>query len=252
MAEPITCPSCGEPLDLADEHRGWRVRCPLCRHEFVAGRPAAPTVPTAQPHRPARRRRYEDDDPEDDERTVARARRIVSGPASWLRVLGGLCVFFGLLAAAWAAVGAVWHNDDPVPARQAFNAQDDDEMAVTLTALGVGGVVWAGFGGVMMYGAMKMGRLESYSWAIVSTVMALITVLCCCGVLVGVPVGIWALSIMNRPEVKDGFAIVAERRPDAHCRRASDPGRRRPMTGCTAPSPRPRHPRCSTSTNPAA
>ena len=36
MPLTLTCPSCGTELDLDEQHRGWTVRCPDCRHEFVA------------------------------------------------------------------------------------------------------------------------------------------------------------------------------------------------------------------------
>jgi len=60
----------------------------------------------------------------------------------------------------------------------------------------VAGIVGIGVGVVILIGALKMKRLESYNWAMVSSILALIPCISpCC--LVGVPIGIWALIVLS-------------------------------------------------------
>jgi hypothetical protein len=63
---------------------------------------------------------------------------------------------------------------------------------------------WLLINGLVFFGALKMKNLRSYGLAMTSAVLALIP--CCgpCGCL-GIPVGIWALVVLNKPEVKDSF-----------------------------------------------
>lgn len=57
------------------------------------------------------------------------------------------------------------------------------------------------FGAVVLVGGLKMMKFESYQLAIVSSVMALVPCVSpCC--LIGLPVGIWALVVLAKPEVK--------------------------------------------------
>jgi serine/threonine protein kinase len=59
-------------------------------------------------------------------------------------------------------------------------------------------------GAVIVYGVMKMKELESYRWAVISTVLAMLPV--SPGCVLGVPFGIWALSVLLRKEVRTAFA----------------------------------------------
>jgi hypothetical protein len=58
--------------------------------------------------------------------------------------------------------------------------------------------------GLILYGAMKMKKLERYGWAITASIFALVPCVSpCC--LVGAPFGIWALVVLSKPEVKSAF-----------------------------------------------
>src|SRR6185436_14754609 len=55
--------------------------------------------------------------------------------------------------------------------------------------------------GLILFGALKMKKLESYGWAITASILALAPCISpCC--LVGLPIGIWALVVLSKPEVK--------------------------------------------------
>jgi hypothetical protein len=58
--------------------------------------------------------------------------------------------------------------------------------------------------GLILFGALKMKKLESYGWAITASILALAPCLSpCC--LVGLPIGIWALVVLSKAEVKSAF-----------------------------------------------
>jgi len=56
---------------------------------------------------------------------------------------------------------------------------------------------------VTIVGALKMMRLQSYGWAMTASVLALLP--CSPAGLLGLVVGIWALVVLSRPEVKRAF-----------------------------------------------
>jgi hypothetical protein len=60
-------------------------------------------------------------------------------------------------------------------------------------------------GGLILFGALKMMRLQSYGLAMAASILAVIPCLspCCC---LGIPFGIWSLVVLKKPEVKSAFA----------------------------------------------
>jgi len=59
-------------------------------------------------------------------------------------------------------------------------------------------------GAIIVYGVMKMKELENYKWSVRSSILAMLPI--SPGCLLGVPFGIWALSILFRKGVKEAFA----------------------------------------------
>ena len=59
-------------------------------------------------------------------------------------------------------------------------------------------------GGLIIYGAMKMMRLENYGLAMAASIIAMVPCLspCCC---LGIPVGIWSIVVLTNAEVKAAF-----------------------------------------------
>jgi len=68
-------------------------------------------------------------------------------------------------------------------------------MAVTFGILALNGFV--------LFGAIKMLRLQSYGLAVAAAIVAMLPCQCCC--VLGLPFGIWALVVLNKPEVKSQF-----------------------------------------------
>jgi serine/threonine protein kinase len=56
----------------------------------------------------------------------------------------------------------------------------------------------------MIGGAIKMGRLEGYQLVMIAVILAMLPFSFHC--VIGLPVGLWALWVLSRPDVKAGFA----------------------------------------------
>lgn len=75
-------------------------------------------------------------------------------------------------------------------------------MSIALTLLGLA------VDGFMIFGALKLMRLESYGIAIATAIIAMIPCSpCCC---IGLPIGIWALIVMHAPDVRPAFQGTAQ------------------------------------------
>ncbi len=61
-----------------------------------------------------------------------------------------------------------------------------------------------GVSALVIYGAVQMRTLKSYSWAMAGSILAMIPCIgpCCC---LGLPIGIWSVVVLSRPEVKAAF-----------------------------------------------
>jgi len=65
-------------------------------------------------------------------------------------------------------------------------------------------VIGAVVGIIVLIGASKMKRLESFQYAMTASIVAMIPCISPCCVF-GLPFGIWALVVLNKPEVKSQF-----------------------------------------------
>jgi hypothetical protein len=60
-------------------------------------------------------------------------------------------------------------------------------------------------GAFMIYAALQMKQLKGHGMSVAASVIAIIPCVSpCC--LLGLPLGIWALVVLNKPEVKSQFA----------------------------------------------
>jgi predicted Ser/Thr protein kinase len=60
-------------------------------------------------------------------------------------------------------------------------------------------------GVVLILGGLQMIRLRSYVWAVVACVLAVLPL--SAGFMIGIPMGIWALILLYRPDVQEAFAV---------------------------------------------
>jgi hypothetical protein len=130
-------------------------------------------------------------------------RDMVSTPAILLMVVGGITVALALVGIVQNLMGSntaqmeqLLNNSQlPAGARSALMGMSKGGIFTSLLSLGLGGVVF--------FGAMKMKNLENYTLAMAASIISVIPCFgCCC---IGIPVGIWSLVILNKPEVKAAF-----------------------------------------------
>ncbi len=132
----------------------------------------------------------------------AAALKLVKGPAVALIITASLGIayygFSGLLTLF--AGGAMFHHElppDVPPQMRAFIEGMQGPWA------GVINLVIAVVNGFVLFGAIKLLRLQNHGVALVASVVAMLPCQCCC--LFGLPFGIWALMVLNKPEVKSQF-----------------------------------------------
>jgi hypothetical protein len=130
------------------------------------------------------------------------ALQALKGPAIALTVtaiLGLILVGLGLVINCLSLAGVqLTHN-------QALDSQT--ERLINSFGGGIG-IVMDIVGGIVaiiiLRGAGKMRRLENHSFAVTASVLAMVPCISpCC--LFGLPFGIWALMVLNKPEVKSQF-----------------------------------------------
>jgi hypothetical protein len=127
-------------------------------------------------------------------------RGMVQGPGIALIVLGVLVL---LLQAAYLVLQLLGTGIG------AIGAASGDADAIGSVMGGVIGmvvvVIWMLFSGIIIFGGVKMKNLQSYGLAMAAAVMAMLpcTTGWCC--LLGLPLGIWAVVVLMKPEVKAAF-----------------------------------------------
>lgn len=125
------------------------------------------------------------------------ASELVNMPAILLLVAGGLGIAAHILGIALNLLGV------GIGATQAQGVDQTAMMAQGIGAI-VGAVVGLGFDAVVIVGALKMKKLESYGLAMAASIIAMLPCISC-GCLLGLPIGIWSLVVLNKPEVKSAF-----------------------------------------------
>jgi uncharacterized membrane protein YhaH (DUF805 family) len=120
----------------------------------------------------------------------------VNGPAIALMVTAGIGIALAIVGLLMNLLGAGMGA-----------AQGGEEGAMSMMSGGVGivqSIVGIAVGVVVLMGAMKMKRLESYGFAMTAAILAMIPCVSpCC--LLGLPFGIWAVVVLNDANVKAAF-----------------------------------------------
>lgn len=132
------------------------------------------------------------------------ARDQVSTPAILLMVVGGLTVAAALFGVVQNLMGTNAAQMDQLMS----NPQLPQGFKSIMGGMTKGGIflnlLELGLGAVTAFGGLKMKNLENYGLAMAASIIAVIPCIgsCCC---LGIPVGIWSLIVLNKPEVKAGF-----------------------------------------------
>ncbi len=141
--------------------------------------------------------------PGGDSRT--RALQDVSGPAIGLMVTAALGALASLVGIAMSVLGVSMNS------MQNFgsNGQNAEMFRVMQMFAGTLGIVFRIIGILVcvfiFFGALKMKKLENYGLCMGASIVAMIPCISpCC--LIGLPIGIWALVVLNKPEIKSSFS----------------------------------------------
>jgi hypothetical protein len=201
----ISCPQCGKMLE-APFPLPERAQCPFCNAVFAPTLPTprTPDVPPPPPGQtvwPSTVPAASFPTPNVTARAAEQLRVpalgvLIAGMLSLLLALGDLLLAIAMLMGF--QLGPPPQNLPPIlqglfqptPGQVAFGAVLNGIRVVTCS--------------LVIYGGLKMQRLESYGWAVTSSILSLIFCLNCCCCL-GIPFGIWALVVLNRPEVRAAF-----------------------------------------------
>jgi hypothetical protein len=119
-----------------------------------------------------------------------------------MMILGGLNAAQGLL---FVLVGIMGMFDPTIFNNGAdFGGGAQDPMVTAITSVGMA-VLMLGSGGFIFLGGWNFYNMKSHGLAMAGAIMAVIpclTIYCC---VPGIAIGIWALIVLNKPEVKAAF-----------------------------------------------
>jgi hypothetical protein len=132
------------------------------------------------------------------------ALQLVKGPAIALKItaiVGLVAVACGFAMNIASLAGHPIIPQQPMP---------DPQMQKIFTALGgwlglVQDAIGVVIAVIVWIGAGRMQRLENYQFAMTAAVVGMVPCISPCCVL-GIPFGIWALIVLNKPEVKPHFS----------------------------------------------
>jgi len=135
----------------------------------------------------------------------AAAAQQVKGPAIALIITAGLGAAYYAFSGIFTLItgGMIFNQQMPAnvpPEWQSF-IQSLYHMQGPMT--GVINLAIAALNGFVLFGAIKMLRLQNHTIAVIAAVVAMLPCQCCC--VLGLPFGIWALVALNKPEVKSQF-----------------------------------------------
>jgi hypothetical protein len=129
----------------------------------------------------------------------------INAPAIALVVLA----IINIVLSAWNAVKLIFFHpvlDQELAKYPQFqDPQIQHIIQLFYGPIGIGSAIFTLLmGAVILFGAMKMRQLENYVFALTATILAMLPCVSACCIL-GLPFGIWALVVMNKPEVKSQF-----------------------------------------------
>jgi len=122
----------------------------------------------------------------------------VSGPAIGLLITGIIGGIFSLASFFSISIGTglstLWWEGFPDRYEELWEG-----------AFGIGGsLVAVAVAAFIIYAALKMRELSQYGMALAASVLAMIPCMSpCC--IIGLPIGIWSLIVLSKPEIKAAF-----------------------------------------------
>ena len=150
--------------------------------------------------------RYQDYDDYDDRPRRRRGGRAAAAqrvtlPAILLMVVGGIGLAFGLLNAVLEAAGM---NEGPNPFVPANQPNDPAMKNFQDTMKIIGPILNIAWGVIVLLGGLKMKNLTGRGFVMFSTIFSMLPCNACC--ILGIPLAIWALIVINDDDVKRAFS----------------------------------------------
>ena len=125
----------------------------------------------------------------------------VQGPALGLMITAGLALAFTLLGLVMNIAGVGMGS---LGAMGGGNAATDQYISMMSGGVGiVVNLLALGLYGFVLWGAMQMKQLRNWNIAMGASIAAMLPCSCCC--IIGLPIGIWSLIVLMKPEVKSAF-----------------------------------------------
>lgn len=125
-------------------------------------------------------------------------------PAIFLIVVAGFSILYAIVAIATSGGSGneeemarlLSNPDTPEWARSMVQHRSSYNLVLP--------IAWLVIDGLIVFGAVQMMRLRNFGLSMAASVLAVIPCIspCCC---LGIPFGIWALVVLNKPEVKASF-----------------------------------------------
>jgi len=238
----VSCPSCNAKVQIEDHDVGYDVECPYCQKVFpgkvsrsssppparrpdpepedtdpyaFGDKPMKPKMPRRPSgsrydddndeddrydYRPRRRSRYEDDYRSDEE-VIEDAKAAVFMPAIINIIISIIALLFHIADLAFILLNPQAMKNNP------FGGGPPPAMEVV-----IGGKIFIFLCiFITLAGTFSMMRLKNRTLAMIAMVMQILPCsgLCC---ILGLPFGIWGIVALNKPEVTEGFELVARER----------------------------------------
>ena len=132
------------------------------------------------------------------------AAALVSGPATGLMIVGIFCALAAVLGLVSnvLGIGAGAMNQ---PGGAGMPPQLEQWVKMTSGGVGIAlNVLGLAVSGLIIFASGRLRRLQSYGMVMAATIISMVPCLspCCC---VGLPVGVWILIVLMKPEVKSAF-----------------------------------------------
>jgi len=125
------------------------------------------------------------------------AQEMVNGPATGLLVLAILGFVLQVGGLLMNLLGASFMPKPPTD-QPAWTNMMSGATAVISSIIGIA------MSALILFGSLKMKKLESYGLAMTCSIIAMIPCVSpCC--IIGLPIGIWAVVVLSKPEVKGAF-----------------------------------------------
>jgi type IV secretory pathway VirB2 component (pilin) len=132
------------------------------------------------------------------------------GAREALNVPGILFIVFGSLSILYGLYGLVGGGANEAQLNQALSDPNLPPAAKDFIRMLAGpgakvlNLIAAAMAGLMVFGGVQMRSLKSYPVAIAACVIGMLPCTSCC--CVTIPISIWALTILMRPEIKSSFS----------------------------------------------